>query len=109
MNKYSIITAIAIIIIAIPVLYGIWNAVSVDQIQLRSTEDSFRYFDMANNEKIEMCNASPFYVSFNQLKIDAYYRGDLKGSWVMDSKTLNPETSEILDMDYTSDTYSEAQ
>ena len=31
MNKYSLITSVAIIVIIIPVLYGVWNIYSVEQ------------------------------------------------------------------------------
>ncbi len=109
MNKYSIITVVAIIVIVIPVLYGIWNIVSVDQIEFRTNEDTFRYFEMARNEKIELCNPNPFFVSFNGLRIDTYYREDIQGSWMMDSKTLSPGTSEELDIDFSSDSFSETQ
>ena len=109
MNKYSIITAIAIIIIVVPVLYGIWNIFSVEQIQLRSPGEKFRYFEMANSEQIELCNPNPFFISFNGLRIDAFYQEGLKGTWLLDSQTLDPETAEVFEIDFSSDTFSESQ
>ena len=109
MNKYSIISISAVIIIAITFLYGIWNVVSVEQLELRTTADTFRYFDFANEEKIELCNPNPFYVTFNGLKIDTLYREEIKGSWIMKSKTMNPETSEVLEINFSSNSFSETQ
>ena len=109
MNKHTIITTIAIIVIAIPVLYGIWSIYAVEQIQFRSSDEKFRYFDMANNEKIEVCNPNPFFVTFNGLRIDAYYKGDIKGTWQSNSKTLSPQTSEVLEIDYSSKNWPESQ
>ena len=109
MNKYSVISAVAIIIIAITVLYGVVNAMSVEKIELRTTLDTFRFFDMANEEQIELCNPNPFYATFNGLRIDTYYREELQGSWVMGSKTMNPETAEVLGINFSSNSFSETQ
>ena len=109
MNKYSVITAIAIIVIITPVLYGIWGIYSVDKLQIRTSDNEFSYFDMSNYEKIEMCNPLPFFVSFNGLKIETYYTNDVKGIFEVGPTTINPTTSEILDMSFSSDNFAEAQ
>jgi hypothetical protein len=79
MNKYSIITAVAIIVIIIPVLYGVWSIFSVEQIQLRTPNEEFSYFEMASNEEIQICNPMPFFVSFNAIRIETFYTEDVKG------------------------------
>lgn len=109
MNKYSVISVVAIIIIAATVLYGIWNVVSVSQLELRTTLDTFRYFEMANEEQLELCNPNPLYVTFNELRIDTYYREDIQGSWVMGAKTLNPGAAEVVEINFSSDSFSETQ
>ena len=53
MNKYTIITIIAIVVIIIPVFYGIWSIYAVEQLQLRTPNSEFRYFEMSNDEKIQ--------------------------------------------------------
>jgi len=109
MNKYSIITAIAIIVIIMPILYGVWGIYSVDKIQLRSSDNGFSYFDMSNYEIIEMCNPMPFFVGFNGLKIEVYYINDIKGVFEIGPTTISPNTSETLDVNFSSDNFSEAQ
>ena len=83
MNKHSIITTMAIIVIIIPVLYGVWGILSVEQIQLRTPNEDFSYFEMAHDEKIQMCNPMPFFVSFNGMKIETFYTEDIKGIFEM--------------------------
>jgi len=109
MNKYSIITAIAIIVIIMPILYGVWGIYSVEKLQLGGPSDGFSYFDMSNYETIEMCNPMPFFVGFNGLKIEVYYINDIKGVFEIGPTTINPNTLETLDVNFSSDNFSEAQ
>ena len=109
MNKYSIITIIAIIVIVIPVLYSIWGIYSVERLQLGTPNSEFRFFESSNYEKIEMCNPLPFFVSFNGLRIETYYTNDLKGVFEIGPTTINPNTSEVIDIEFTSENFSESQ
>jgi hypothetical protein len=109
MNKYSVITAIAIIVIIIPILYGVWGIYSVEKLQIGTPDSKFSYFDMSNYEKIEICNPLPFFVSFNGLKIEFYYQNDIKGVFEIGPTTISPNTSEILDVDFSSENFAEAQ
>ena len=109
MNRYTIITAIAIIVIITPILYGVWGIYSVEKLQLRTPNNEFSYFDMSNYEKIQMCNPMPFFVGFNGLKINFYYLNDIKGVFEIGPTTISPNTSEILDVNFSSENFSEAQ
>ncbi len=109
MNRYSIITTIAIIVIIMPILYGVWGIYSVEKLQLRTPNTDFSYFEMSNYEKIEICNPMPFFVGFNGLKIESYYINDIKGVFETGPTTISPNTSEILDVNFSSDNFSEAQ
>ena len=109
MNKFSIISIIAIIIIAIPILYGIWNIYSVEQLQFGTPNMEFRYFEMSNSEKIEMCNPTPFFVSFTGLKISTFYAEDLKGEIIFDPTTIGPQDSIIIQGNFSSESYEESQ
>ena len=109
MNKYSIITIISIIVIIIPIVYSLWGIYSVEQLQLRTPSTEFSYFEMSNYETMEMCNPLPFFVSFNSLRIDSYYTNDLKGVFEMGSTTINPHTSELVDIQFTSENFAESQ
>jgi hypothetical protein len=109
MNKYSVITIIAIIVIVSPILYGVWGTYSVGQLQFRTPSSEFSYFDMSNYETIEVCNSMPFFVSFNDLKIETYYSNDLKGVFEIGPTTINPNTSKVLEVSFSSDSFAESQ
>ncbi|MEJ2261139.1 MAG: thr operon leader peptide [Nitrosopumilaceae archaeon] len=109
MNKYSIISAIAIVVIIISVSYGVWEIYAVEKIQLRTTDEEFSYFGLSSKEEIEICNPLPFYVSFNQLEIEVYYQGDPKGIFKVEPTTLEPNTSKIIGINFSSDNFSESQ
>ena len=103
MNKYSVITAIAIIVIIIPIFYGVWNIYSVEQLQLGTPNVEFSYFEMSNYEKIQVCNPAPFFVSFNGLTIATYYTQDLKGIFEIGPTTIDSNTVEVLGLDFSSE------
>jgi DNA-binding beta-propeller fold protein YncE len=109
MNKYSVITIIAIIVIVSPILYGVWGTYSAGQLQFRAPSSEFSYFDMSNYETIEVCNSMPFFVSFNDLKIETYYSNDLKGVFEIGPTTINPNTSKVLEVSFSSDSFAESQ
>lgn len=109
MNKYSIITAIAIVVIVLPILYGVWGIFSVEHLQLRTPNDEFSYFDMANNELIQVCNSMPFFVSFNGIQISTYFQNDQKGVFEIGPTTVEPYSLEILEADFSSESFSESQ
>lgn len=109
MNKYSIIAMISIVVIIIPILYGLWGIYSVQQLQLRTPNTVFRYFEMSNDEKIKICNPMPFFVSFNSMRIQAYYTNDLKGVFEAGPTTINPNTTEVIDVQFSSENFAESQ
>ena len=109
MNKHSAITAIAIIVIIIPILYGIWGIFSVEQLQLSTPNDEFSYFEMSNYEQIQICNPMPFFVSFNGLTIATYFTNDLKGVFEIGPTTIDPNTPEVLEVDFSSENFAESQ
>ena len=109
MNKHTIISAIAIVVISLPILYGVWGIYSVEQLQLRTEKDHFSYFDFASYQKITVCNPMPFFLSFSEINIDVYYLNDLKAEFQIGPTTISPNTSNILDIDFSSENVSEAQ
>ncbi len=109
MNIYSVITAVAIIVIIIPFLYGVWNIYSVEQLQLGTANDEFSYFDLSSYEKIQICNPLPFFVSFNGLNISVFYTGDFKGAFEIGPTTIDPNTLEVLDLNFSSENFAESQ
>ena len=109
MNINSIVVIIAIIVIAIPIVYGIWSVFSVEQLQMGTVNDEFRYFELSNFGEIQICNPMPFFVSFNGLKISAYYANDLKGEFILESNTLEPKKSKVVKGNFYSESFAESQ
>jgi hypothetical protein len=109
MNKYSVITIIALIVIVVPIAYGVWGTYSAGQLQLGTPNSEFSYFDMSNYETIKVCNSMPFFVSFNGLRIETYYTNDLKGVFEIGPTTIDPNTSKVLDVSFSSDNFAESQ
>jgi len=109
MNKYSLISIIAIVVIVIPILYGVWSVYSVEQLQFRTEKQPFSYFDFSSSEKIRVCNPTPFFVTFSGITIDVYYLNDIKGNFEIGPSTLDPNSFEILDADFSAENFSEAQ
>ncbi len=71
MNKYSVITIIAILIIISPFAYSGINIVGAEQLQYKwSDSEKFSFFEMMNNSEIKLCNKMQFFISFDKLQID---------------------------------------
>ena len=65
MNKYSIITVVAIIIIIAPFAYSGLNIIGANQLEYKwNDSEGFSFFAMSNNGNIEFCNSMPFSTSF---------------------------------------------
>ena len=96
MNKHSIITVIAIIIIVSPFVYSGWSIVGVEQLEYRwDNPGQFSFFTMSNHGVIEFCNSLPFWISFEGLQITPYFEANDLGSFSVESSTINPLSSTI--------------
>ena len=110
MDKHSIIVIIASIIIAIPFVYSGMNIYAVNQLQMHGTDEGiFRFFDMINGGSIELCNPSPFFVSFNKLSIVTYFDSYEKGTFSSKPISLSPLSSAVINGTFSSESFSEAQ
>jgi len=96
MNKYSVITAIAIAIIVIPFIHSGLSIYGVQQLEYRwHSPINFSFFTMSNHGGVEFCNPMPFWTSFQRFEIATFYEGNHLGSFVVDPLTVNPFTSSI--------------
>jgi len=110
MDKHTAIVIIASIIIVVPFAYSGWNIYALDNLQIKGTDEGkFRFFDMSSEASIEICNPSPFYVSFNKLNIVTFFDGVSKGVFSIEPATLAPASSVILNGTFSSESFSEAQ
>ena len=68
MNKYSIITAIAIIVIIIPFAFAGMNIIGSQQLEYRwHSPGIFSFFTISNHGEMEFCNTLPFWTEFSKI------------------------------------------
>ena len=68
MNKHTVIVIIASMVIAAPFVYAAWNIISLENLELRSSEHGrFSFFEISNGRSIEACNPSPFLTNFEAI------------------------------------------
>ena len=110
MNKHSIITVIAIIIIIIPFAYSGLSIVGVQQLEYRwDNPGEFTFFTMSNQGKIEFCNTMPFWTSFQKFELATFYQSKHLGSFVVEPLTINPFSSAVQGGIFSSKEISAAQ
>ena len=110
MNKHSIITVIAIIVIIIPFAYSGLSILGAQQLEYRwSNPGDFSFFTMSNHGEIEFCNPIPFWASFQKLDITIFYNEENLGSFAVNSVTINPLSSTIQKGTFSSKEISSAQ
>jgi hypothetical protein len=73
MNKHTIIVIIASIIIAGSLGFSFWNVFAAEQIQIKSVNDNFSFFDLMNNGRVLVCNPLPLDGNFKEIKISMVY------------------------------------
>ncbi len=110
MNKHSIITAIAIVIIIIPFAYSGLNIVGAQQLEYRwDNPGEFTFFTMLNQGEMEFCNTIPFWITFQKFEISTFYQSDILGSFIVQPLTINPFSSVVQEGIFSSEEISESQ
>jgi len=110
MNKHSVITTIAIVIIIIPFAYSGLNIVGAQQLEYRwNDQGEFSFFALSNSGEIRLCNNMPFWISFQKFEIGTFYQGKHMGSFIVNPFTINPFSSTVQEGIFISDTTTEAQ
>jgi hypothetical protein len=110
MNKHTIITAIAIVVIIIPFTYSALSIVGAQQLEYRwDNPGEFTFFTMLNQGEMEFCNTIPFWTSFQKFEIFTFYQSEHLGSFVVQPLTINPYSSVVEDGIFTSEGMSESQ
>jgi len=96
MNKHTIITAIAIVVIVIPFAYSALSIVGAQQLEYRwDNPGEFTFFTMLNEGEMEFCNTMPFWTSFQKFEISTFYQSDHLGSFIVQPLTINPFSSTV--------------
>ncbi len=110
MNKHSIITIIAIIIIILPFAHSGLSILGIQELEYRwDSPGQFNFFTMSNHGKIEFCNSLPFWISFERITISPYFEENYLGSFSVESSTINPSSSIIQEGIFLSEKSAAAQ
>lgn len=110
MNRYSIITTIAIIAITIPIAHSVLSILGTQQLEYRwNSPGEFSFFAMSNHGEVELCNALPFWTSFQKFEIAAFYDSKHLGSFVISPSTIAPFSSSVQEGVFSSEHIGEAQ
>lgn len=96
MNKHSIITIVAIIVIILPFAHSGLSIIGIQQLEYRwDSPGQFSFFTMSNDGEIEFCNPMPFWISFQELEIIPHYQASSLGSFSVEPTTVNPMSSTV--------------
>ena len=110
MNKYSIITAIAIAVIVIPFAHSGLSVLGTQELEYRwHGPGMFSFFAMSNSGEIEFCNTMPFWTSFQKMEIATFYDATHLGSFVVKPLTIDPLSSAVQEGIFTSEKITAAQ
>ena len=110
MNKYSIITSIAIAIIVITLMYSVSSIVGIHQLEYRwHSPGQFSFFTMSNHGEMEFCNTIPFWMSFQKFEVATFYSSKHLGSFVVNPLTIDPFSSAVKDGIFSSEEIASSQ
>ena len=110
MNKYSIITIIAIIVIILPFAHSGLSIIGMQNLEYRwDSPGQFSFFTMSNHGEMELCNSIPFWVSFEKLEIMSYFETNYLGSFSINPSTINPMSSTVQEGIFSSEKLSASQ
>jgi len=110
LNKHSIITIIAIIVIVIPFAHSGLSIVGMQQLEYRwDNPGQFSFFTMSNHGDMEFCNSMPFWISFENLQVITFYDATQRGVFTVNPTTINPLSSTVQEGTFSSKDLSAAQ
>lgn len=110
MNKHSIITGIAIIVIVIPFSVSGLNILGTQTLEYRwSGPGQFSFFGMSNHGDMEFCNTIPFWISFQKFEVGTFYDSKHIGSYVVKPLTINPLSSQVQEGIFSSEELAASQ
>ena len=110
MNKYSIITFIAVIIIISPFVYSGLNILGSNQLEYKwSGSEEFSFFAMSNSGDMEFCNPMPLPTSFQKFQIISFYDAKEIGTYQIESTTIEPQSSIVKKGDFVTEEFQSTQ
>ena len=110
MNRYSIITFVAIIAIITPFAYSGLNIIGANQLEYNWNDiEEFSFFEMSNNGEIEFCNPMLFPASFQEFKITSFYDQKNIGEFETNSATISSKSSIIKSGNFSTEEFQATQ
>ena len=110
MNKYSIITVVAIIIIIAPFAYSGLNIIGANQLEYKwNGSEGFSFFAMSSSGEMEFCNSMPFSTSFEKFQIVTFYDAKNIGVYEIGSTSIKPESSIIKKGSFSTEEFQSTQ
>ncbi|RNJ74874.1 MAG: thr operon leader peptide [Nitrosopumilus sp. B06] len=90
MNRYTVISIIAIAVIVAPFLYSGIGIFGAPELEYRWAAERFSFFALSNHGDVEFCNPLPFWIGFEKLDINVYYDSTNYGTFSVGSTLLDP-------------------
>ena len=110
MNKYSVITFIAIVIIIIPFAYSELNIIGANQLEYKWSEtEGFSFFAMSNSGDVEFCNPMPFPTSFQKFQIISFYDARNIGTYQIELTSIEPQSSIVKKGNFSTEEFQSTQ
>ena len=98
MNRYSVVTVVAIIVIVSPFAVSAINVVGVQQTDYRwNSAETFSFFKLSTGGELEFCNRLPFFVNFQNFDVTMYYKEKELGTYSTGPLALDPYSSSVRD------------
>ena len=108
MDKYTIISIIAISILVVTVGFSVLNILAAETLQFRGTDGDFSFFGLNEKGTIEVCNTLPFFSTGDKLNIFIYFDKEVQGTYSFDEFTIFPMSSGIIKGTFNSESYAES-
>lgn len=110
MNRHTVITGIAIAVIAAPFVYSGMNIYAAEQLQYRWNDpEKFSFFAMSNNGDVEFCNTTPMWADVKSFRVDLFYDTNNLGAFSVDSVSVGPSSSAMQYGSFVSEEFVAAQ
>lgn len=108
MEKYTIISIVAISVLAVTVSFSVLNVLAAENLQFRGVDGSFSFFGLSEKGNIEVCNTLPFFATTDKFDISIYNDREIQGIFAFDEFTINPMSSSIINGEFSSESYAES-
>ena len=110
MNKYSIITLIAIITIVVPFAYSGLNIIGANQLEYKwNGSEEFSFFAMSNSGDIKFCNPMIFPTSFEKFQIVTFYDTKNIGMYEITSTVIESQSSLVKKGNFSTEEFQSTQ